>query len=54
VTHWEGNLRVDFAGYKRYPLTPGPSLTSFEHGSCGEFGTRKAKQNAPPDGCLVG
>lgn len=34
VTHWEGNLHVDFAGYADYPLNPGPSLTEFAHGDC--------------------
>jgi hypothetical protein len=34
VTHREGDLHVDFPGFRDYPLNPGPSLTEFTHGDC--------------------
>jgi hypothetical protein len=40
VTHWEGNLRVEYPGWSQIPLTRGPSLTEFEHGSCRVSGLR--------------
>jgi hypothetical protein len=52
ATRWRGNLKVDFAGYRGYPLTVGPSLTSFEHGECND--SHLAGQHPPLLLCLVG
>jgi hypothetical protein len=50
VTHWEGNLKVDFPGFAGYPLTPGPSLTKFTHGDCHVF-PPPGNAPQPPVGC---
>jgi hypothetical protein len=50
VTHWEGNLKVDFPGFPDYPLTPGPSLTKFTHGDCHVF-VPPSDAPHPPIGC---
>jgi hypothetical protein len=34
ATRWQGNLKVDFPGWRPLPLTLGPSYTSFHHGYC--------------------
>jgi hypothetical protein len=55
VTHWEGNLKVDFAGFPGYPLTPGPTYTAFDHGSCSPTLPAAEQGSGPPLGlCLVG
>ncbi|HEX5592698.1 MAG TPA: hypothetical protein VFX35_05065 [Solirubrobacterales bacterium] len=50
VTHWEGNLKVDFPGFPDYPLTRGPSLTKFTHGDCHIYLPPSADPH-PPVGC---
>jgi hypothetical protein len=55
VTHWEGNLKVDFAGFPGYPLTPGPSYTAFDHGNCSPTAPVATQGTGPPLGlCLEG
>lgn len=50
ITHWEGNLKVDFPGFAGYPLTPGPSLTEFTHGDCHVYFPPSAHPH-PPFAC---
>lgn len=55
ITHWEGNLRVDFAGFPDHPLTPGPSWTGMHHGYCKQEAPMVAPESGPPLGlCLEG
>lgn len=50
VTHWEGNLHVDFPGFADYPLNLGPSLTEITHGDCHLY-FPPADEPHPPFGC---
>lgn len=51
ITHWEGNLHVDFAGYADYPLNSGPSFTEFIHGNCHVF-FPPSDEPHPPSTCM--
>lgn len=50
VTHWEGNLHVDFPGFADYPLNPGPSFTEMTHGDCHVY-FPPSDELHPPLGC---